>query len=80
MSHNAHHQHGAEQVRCIIGNDHHPPQQHNEHENNGNRYEQSQLIADNGEAHVVLCQCDPPRLQRRYLRVLLPSQVKPMKS
>ena len=54
MGHYPDHQKGAEQIRRVAG-DHHEPVQHKQKDqDHGNRAEQSQLLADNGEDHVVL--------------------------
>ncbi len=54
MAHDPHHQQRPEQIRRIIGHNHHSPQQHDKHQYDGDRPEESQLLADDGKNHIVL--------------------------
>ena len=54
MPHNTDDEHCAEQIRGIVGNHHHPPEKHDEHQDHSDCAEDAQLLADDREDHVVL--------------------------
>ena len=54
MSHNAHHQHGAEFVFCVPRHINAPQQKRHKKENHQQRADKAQLFTDDGENKVVL--------------------------